>query len=116
MSFVGSGTTGTEQAQKFLESLQNDFRQLSTETKKKNPQIKEVRNNFANRLVFHLKFSKCHQFKGWYVVSCIYHHKFLHFSAYLIVFDRFPLRLIRTQLMGSSVINYALLFSRDYNN
>lgn len=43
MSFVGSGTTGTEQAQKFLESLQNDFRNLGTETKKKNPQIKEVR-------------------------------------------------------------------------
>lgn len=43
MSFVGSGTTGTEAAQKFLESLQNDFRNLSAETKKKNPQIKEVR-------------------------------------------------------------------------
>lgn len=42
MSFVGSGTTGTEAAQKFLESLQNDFRNLSAETKKKNPQIKEV--------------------------------------------------------------------------
>lgn len=45
MSFVGSGTTGTEQAQKFLESLQNDFRNLSAETKKKNPQIKEVSRN-----------------------------------------------------------------------
>lgn len=43
MSFVGSGTTGTEQAQRFLESLQNDFRLLSVETKKKNPQIKEVK-------------------------------------------------------------------------
>jgi hypothetical protein len=42
MSFVGSSTTGTEAAQKFLESLQNDFRNLSAETKKKNPQIKEV--------------------------------------------------------------------------
>lgn len=42
MSFVGSGTTGSEQAQKFIESLQNDFRNLSAETKKKNPQIKEV--------------------------------------------------------------------------
>ena len=43
MSFIGgSGTTGTEAAQKFLESLQNDFRSLSSETKKKNPQIKEV--------------------------------------------------------------------------
>lgn len=42
MSFVGSGTTGTEAAQKFLDSLQNDFRNLSAETKKKNPQIKEV--------------------------------------------------------------------------
>lgn len=42
MSFVGSGTTGSEQAQKFIESLQTDFRNLSAETKKKNPQIKEV--------------------------------------------------------------------------
>jgi hypothetical protein len=42
MSFVGSGTTGTELAQKFLDSLQNDFRNLGAETKKKNPQIKEV--------------------------------------------------------------------------
>lgn len=44
MSFVGSGTTGTEAAQKFLEQLQTDFRNLSAETKKKNPQIKEVHN------------------------------------------------------------------------
>lgn len=43
MSFVGSGTTGSEAAQKFLESLQNDFRNLSNDSKKKNPQIKEVR-------------------------------------------------------------------------
>lgn len=42
MSFVGSGTTGSEAAQKFLESLQNDFRNLSNDSKKKNPQIKEV--------------------------------------------------------------------------
>lgn len=77
MSFVGSGTTGTEQAQKFLESLQNDFRQLSTETKKKNPQIKEVRNNFANCLVFHLKFSKCHQFKSCVWLVC----GFVHISS-----------------------------------
>ena len=41
MSFV-SGTTDTEAAQKFLEVLQNDFRNLSLETKKKYPQIKEV--------------------------------------------------------------------------
>ncbi|XP_050085365.1 protein MON2 homolog [Anopheles aquasalis] len=40
MSFV-SGTTDTEAAQKFLEVLQNDFRNLSLETKKKYPQIKE---------------------------------------------------------------------------
>lgn len=43
MAFVGSVTTGSEQAQKFLESLQNDFRNLSNDTKKKNPQIKEVK-------------------------------------------------------------------------
>lgn len=41
MSFV-SGTTGNEAAQKFLEVLQNDFRTLSNETRKKYPQIKEV--------------------------------------------------------------------------
>lgn len=41
MSFV-SGTTGNEAAQKFLEVLQNDFKNLSQETKKKYPQIKEV--------------------------------------------------------------------------
>ncbi|XP_055685383.1 protein MON2 homolog [Lutzomyia longipalpis] len=40
MSFV-SGTTGSEAAKKFLEVLQNDFRQLGQETKKKYPQIKE---------------------------------------------------------------------------
>lgn len=41
MSFV-SGTTGNEAAQKFLEVLQADFRNLGQETKKKYPQIKEV--------------------------------------------------------------------------
>jgi hypothetical protein len=38
----GSGTTGNETAQKFLETLQNDLKNLSIETKKKFPQIKEV--------------------------------------------------------------------------
>lgn len=37
-----SGTTGSEFAQQFLESLQNEFKNLSLETKKKYPQIKEV--------------------------------------------------------------------------
>lgn len=41
MSFV-SGTTGNEAAQKFLEVLQSDFKNLGIETKKKYPQIKEV--------------------------------------------------------------------------
>lgn len=41
MAFV-SGTTGNEAAQKFLEVLQNDFKNLGQETKKKYPQIKEV--------------------------------------------------------------------------
>jgi hypothetical protein len=41
MSFV-SGTTDNEVARKFLEVLQNDFKTLSSETKKKYPQIKEV--------------------------------------------------------------------------
>lgn len=41
MSFV-SGTTGNEAAQKFLEVLQADFKNLGQETKKKYPQIKEV--------------------------------------------------------------------------
>ncbi|XP_037044984.1 protein MON2 homolog isoform X3 [Bradysia coprophila] len=40
MSFV-SGTTGNEAAQKFLEVLQSDFKNLGIETKKKYPQIKE---------------------------------------------------------------------------
>lgn len=51
MSFVGSGTTGTEAAQKFLESLQNDFRNLSAETKKKNPQIKEVKKKRKKKIM-----------------------------------------------------------------
>lgn len=42
MAFT-SGTTGSEAAQKFLEGLQGDFRTLAQDTKKKNPQIKEVR-------------------------------------------------------------------------
>lgn len=42
MSFV-SGTTGNEAAQKFLDVLQSDFKNLGIETKKKYPQIKEVR-------------------------------------------------------------------------
>lgn len=41
MSFV-SGTTGNEAAQKFLDVLQSDFKNLGIETKKKYPQIKEV--------------------------------------------------------------------------
>lgn len=41
MAFV-SGTTGNEAAQRFLEVLQNDFKNLGQETKKKYPQIKEV--------------------------------------------------------------------------
>jgi hypothetical protein len=41
MACVG-GTTGHEASQKFLETLQNDLKNLSMETKKKFPQIKEV--------------------------------------------------------------------------
>lgn len=41
MSFV-SANTSNETVQKFLEVLQNDFRTLANETKKKYPQIKEV--------------------------------------------------------------------------
>lgn len=33
----------SEQSQKFLEALENDFRILANESKKKYPQIKEVR-------------------------------------------------------------------------
>ncbi|KAK7789330.1 hypothetical protein R5R35_012807 [Gryllus longicercus] len=40
MACVG-GTTGNDAAQKFLDSLQNDLKNLSAETKKKFPQIKE---------------------------------------------------------------------------
>lgn len=38
----GGATTGSEAAQRFLEGLQGDFRTLAQDTKKKNPQIKEV--------------------------------------------------------------------------
>lgn len=48
MSFV-SGTTGNEAAQKFLEVLQSDFKNLGIETKKKNPQIREVRTMLYNK-------------------------------------------------------------------
>lgn len=41
MSFV-SGNPNSEAVQTFLEVLQNDFRTLANETKKKYPQIKEV--------------------------------------------------------------------------
>lgn len=37
-----AGPVGSDNAQLFLESLQNDFKNLSLETKKKYPQIKEV--------------------------------------------------------------------------
>lgn len=45
MSFVNSNPSN-EAVQKFLEILQNDFRTLANETKKKYPQIKEVRSYF----------------------------------------------------------------------
>lgn len=35
-------TNDVEQSQKFLEALENDFRILANESKKKYPQIKEV--------------------------------------------------------------------------
>lgn len=50
MSFV-SGTSSNEAVQKFLEILQNDFRILANETKKRYPQIKEVR--------FERKYAEC---------------------------------------------------------
>lgn len=37
-----SGTVGIETSQAFIQSLQNDLKNLSLETKKKYPQIKEV--------------------------------------------------------------------------
>lgn len=46
MSFVSANPTN-EAVQKFLEILQNDFRTLANETKKKYPQIKEVRFYFS---------------------------------------------------------------------
>lgn len=48
MSFV-SANASNEAVQKFLEILQNDFRTLANETKKKYPQIKEV-GRFAMHL------------------------------------------------------------------
>ncbi|XP_046407133.1 protein MON2 homolog isoform X3 [Ischnura elegans] len=55
MAFVG-GTTGSDVAQKLLDTLQNDLKNVSLETKKKYPQIKEsceegiikIRNAAAN--------------------------------------------------------------------
>lgn len=47
MACVG-GMSGNESLQKFLENLQNDLKNLSIETKKKYPQIKEVK--------FHLSY------------------------------------------------------------
>lgn len=41
MAFV-SAVTGDDSTKKFMEVLQNDFRNLSTETRKKYPQIREV--------------------------------------------------------------------------
>lgn len=38
-----SGTVGVDTYQAFIESLQNDLKNLSLETKKKYPQIKEVK-------------------------------------------------------------------------
>lgn len=42
MAFV-SAVTGDDCTKKFMEVLQNDFRTLSSETRKKYPQIREVR-------------------------------------------------------------------------
>lgn len=39
-----SGTFGMDAPPAFIEALQNDFKTLSLETKKKYPQIKEVNN------------------------------------------------------------------------
>lgn len=41
MAFV-SAVTGDDSTKKFMEVLQNDFKNLSLETKKKYPQIREV--------------------------------------------------------------------------
>lgn len=51
MSFI-SGNSSDEAVQKFLEILQNDFRSLSNETKKKYPQIKEVRMEMLMLKIF----------------------------------------------------------------
>lgn len=70
-----AGTTGNEAAQKFLESLQNDLKNLSIETKKKYPQIKEVRFliyvALENSSIFFISNDKnvvtlCHSFSGCY--------------------------------------------------
>lgn len=45
MAFV-SAVTGDDSTKKFMEVLQNDFKTLSLETKKKYPQIREVLINF----------------------------------------------------------------------
>lgn len=60
MSFV-SANASDEAVQKFLEILQNDFRTLATETKKKYPQIKEVRMSMQAKNE-NADFQKCFQF------------------------------------------------------
>lgn len=52
MSFA-SGNPSSEAVQTFLEVLQNDFRTLANETKKKYPQIKEVCSHIRHILPFH---------------------------------------------------------------
>lgn len=42
MSFGTLTTTGTPEAQQFMNILQQDFRQLSSDTKKKHPTIRDV--------------------------------------------------------------------------
>lgn len=47
-SGVATGGGGNESVQKFVEALQADFKTLSLETKKKYPQIKEVKLSCSN--------------------------------------------------------------------
>lgn len=51
MAFV-SAVTGDDSTKKFMEVLQNDFKTLSLETKKKYPQIREVLSTFSNNLYY----------------------------------------------------------------
>lgn len=66
-----SGTVGVDTSQAFIESLQNDLKNLSLETKKKYPQIKEVvyfsNNSFYDIIISFLVMRR----SNWQIEKCL---------------------------------------------